>query len=94
MPVGPHSLLLKPEPLGWWHDSVHARALRGCADCLLAPAPVQIKGSVGVKIMQKSYQDSLVLNVRAHLRWTKDLRHLGLYCALLLKVRAALTIIE
>lgn len=39
-----------------------------------------------MKIMHKTYQESLLLNVRAYLRWKRDLSYLGLYCALLLKV--------
>ena len=49
----------------------------------------EIKGSSGLKIMQKSIQEALVVSLRSGLRWgsdeEEDLRSLGLYAGLLLK---------
>jgi hypothetical protein len=46
---------------------------------------LQIKSSVGMKMMLKTLQEALFLRVRSKLRWSEDKHELGLYCGLILR---------
>lgn len=48
--------------------------------------PVQIRKSVGMKIMQRNLNEALLLAIRSWLRWSERYEDFLLYCTLLLKV--------
>lgn len=64
--------------------SAHLWPVLSCPSTL--NLPVQIRKSVGMKIMQRNLNEALLLAIRSRLRWSERYEDFLLYCTLLLKV--------